>query len=99
MEYLCDKKQLPNKEEMMKEMQDELHELYKNGLSNKHAHMMGPKQGNYYLELSNMAGLEPIPPVMTELHNESSRRFNQDLLHFRDDVYKIVDDEHYIQVQ
>lgn len=83
---------------MLEETKKQLDQLYKEGLSDKHAHMMGPKQADYYLGLSDMANLEPIPPVMSELHNESSKRFNDDLINFRNDIFRIINDEEYVQI-
>lgn len=66
-------------------------------LTNRQAHMMGPLQNSYYDALSSTAKLDFIAPVFTNLHNESSRRFLEDLVHFREDAYKIVDDNTFIQ--
>lgn len=77
---------------------NELEERTKKGLQKKHFHMMGPEQGDYYNSLANLAGIETLPPVLTKLHNESSKRFLDDLVHYREDRYKIIDDYDYIQL-
>lgn len=68
------------------------------GLSKRNFHMMGPAQGDYYKDLAETAGVVPLPPVLTKLHNESSMRFLDDLVHYRSDRYKIVDSENFIQL-
>lgn len=60
--------------------------------------MMGHEQGRYYDDLANTAGVTPLPPVLTTLHNESSMRFLDDLVHYRQDRYKIIDDYNYVHL-
>ena len=66
------------------------------GFTKRQFHMMGPLQGDYYDELADLAAIERLPPVLTKLHNESSGRFLDDLVHYRDDRYKIIDTENFI---
>lgn len=61
--------------------------------------MMGKYQGRYYDELSKFGKLPTIPPVFTKLHNESSTRFEDDLVNYRNDVFKIIDDETFLQIK
>lgn len=57
------------------------------------------KQNEYYEDLSKTAGIENLKPVITKLHNDSSLRFLDDLVNFRKDVYRIIDDETFIKVK
>jgi len=68
------------------------------GLQKRHFHMMGHEQGNYYNDLANIAGITPLPPVLTKLHNDSSMRFLDDLVNYRQDRYKILDDYNFVQL-
>lgn len=68
------------------------------GLKKKHFHMMGPEQEHYFDDLVDVAGLTPLPSVLTKLHNASSQRFLDDLVHYRQDRYRIVDDYNFIQL-
>ncbi|XP_020708737.2 senecionine N-oxygenase isoform X1 [Athalia rosae] len=95
--WLGDKK-LPTKEDMLAEEKREIETRRKEGLSKQQFHMMGPKQGRYYEELSETADLDPLPPVLTTLHNESSQRFLDDLSNYREDRYKIIDNYNYVQL-
>ncbi|XP_059622652.1 senecionine N-oxygenase [Phlebotomus argentipes] len=91
---------MPSRQEMLEDTQREMEERFqKRGYKKRHAHMMGPDQGKYYADLAECAGLVPLKPVITKLHNESSQKFLDDLTNFRNDVYEIVDDETFIQVK
>lgn len=89
---------MPSKEAMLAEEAVELKKKLDKGLEKRHFHMMGPEQGNYYDDLAKTAGITPLPPVLTKLHNESSMRFLDDLVHYREDRYRIVDDFNYVQL-
>ncbi|KAG8225696.1 hypothetical protein J437_LFUL001729 [Ladona fulva] len=90
---------LPSTEEMDADADEEIERRRKCGLGRRQAHMMGPLQGDYYDDLAKTAGIQGIPPVMTKLHNESSQRFLDDLVNYRNDVYRILDSENFVQVK
>jgi len=56
-------------------------------------------QDKYYDDLARLGGLKPLDPVLTKLHNESSRRFLEDLVNYRSDVYRLVDENNYVKVK
>ena len=90
---------LPSREEMLRaEAIEKDVRFNKDGFTKRQFHMMGPLQGSYYDLLANAADLERLPPVLTKLHNESSNRFLDDLVHYREDRYRIVDDENYEKI-
>ncbi|XP_058465155.1 senecionine N-oxygenase-like [Malaya genurostris] len=93
LKYYSGEKRLPTQQEMITDMNAQMERRWEQGYRKSQAHMMGPAQGEYYKDLAETAALEPIKPVMTKLHNESSQRFNDDLLNFRRDVFRIVDDQ------
>lgn len=88
---------LPGREEMLADTQHEMQRRRALGMKNRQAHMMGPMQGDYYSELAALGNLESLPAVLTKLHNESSQRFLEDLVSYREDVYKIIDQDNYIK--
>lgn len=98
MTFWLNKKKLPSKEIMLAEEAAELARKQQQGLSKRHFHMMGPEQGHYYDDLAKTAGINSLPPVLTALHNDSSTRFEEDLVHYREDRYKIIDDFNYIKL-
>ncbi|XP_058833424.1 senecionine N-oxygenase-like [Topomyia yanbarensis] len=98
LKYYCGEVKLPSRKEMIADMNEKMEQRWGQGYRKRQAHMMGPAQGEYYEDLARTAGLEPLKPVMTKLHNESSRRFNDDLLNFRRDKFRIVDDQSFEEV-
>lgn len=56
-------------------------------------------QNTYYDDLANTAEIDNLKPVMTKLHNDSSERFLDDLVNFRKDIYRIIDDETFIKIK
>ncbi|OXU22776.1 hypothetical protein TSAR_011662 [Trichomalopsis sarcophagae] len=90
---------LPSREAMLADEKREMDDRFnKRGFTKRQFHMMGPLQGDYYDDLADTAAIERLPPVLTKLHNESSNRFLDDLVHYREDRYRIIDSENYIQL-
>uniref|UniRef100_A0A1B0B9Z9 Flavin-containing monooxygenase n=1 Tax=Glossina palpalis gambiensis TaxID=67801 RepID=A0A1B0B9Z9_9MUSC len=98
MKFWTQQKSLPSQYEMLTDTKQQMDARFAKGYKKRQAHMMGEEQGFYYTDLAKTADIEDIKPVMTLLHNESSRRFMDDLLHFRDDIFRIVDDNHFIKI-
>lgn len=96
--FMTGRKQLPPRDEMLDDHEKEMNERWSKGYRKHQAHLMGPDQNKYYDDLATTAGVEPIPSVMTKLHNFSSLRFLDDLTNFRNDNFRILNDETFIQV-
>ncbi|KAK7870403.1 hypothetical protein R5R35_003739 [Gryllus longicercus] len=90
---------LPSRQAMLADAERDQEQRRRAGLGPRQAHMLGPMQGDYYDELADFAGLPRVPPVMAALHNESSSRFLEDLVHYRSDIYRIVDDSTFLKVK
>lgn len=97
--FITGRKKMPTKETMLQDTEREMNDRWARGYKIHQAHLMGPEQNKYYSDLSTTAGIEPLKPVITKLHNESSQRFLDDLTHFRQDVFRILDDETFIKVK
>ncbi|KAG5330695.1 SNO1 oxygenase, partial [Acromyrmex charruanus] len=91
-------RQFPAQADMLRSEAEEAARRAERGLQKRHFHMMGPEQEHYYSDLANVAGITPLLPVLSKLHNESSMRFLKDLVHFREDRYKILDDYNFVQL-
>lgn len=90
---------MPTKEEMIQDMEEDMRvRLEEKGYKRRQAHMMGTDQDKYYDDLSRTAQIDNLKPVMTKLHNESSQRFLDDLVNFRTDIFRIVDDETFVKL-
>lgn len=83
---------------LQEENREKEHRFQGHGFKKRQFHMMGPLQGDYYDDLSDTGSLERLPPVLTKLHNESSNRFLEDLNNYREDRYKILDEENFVQL-
>ncbi|XP_049832100.1 uncharacterized protein LOC126272888 [Schistocerca gregaria] len=91
--------QLPSREQMLRDTEEEAAERTAAGLSGRQFHMMGERQGRFYRELAAVGRVAPLPPVLAKLHDESSRRFLEDLPGYRRDVYRLLDDHNYVQLR
>lgn len=93
-------RELPLRESMLADERAEKSErLEKLGYTKRQFHMMGQLQGAYYDDLADTAGIERLPPVLTKLHNESSDRFLDNLVHYRESRYRVLDRENFVQLE
>ncbi|XP_018577185.1 senecionine N-oxygenase [Anoplophora glabripennis] len=90
---------LPSSEEMRMHTDREMQRRWEKGYSKRQAHMMGQYQEEYYNDLAADANTIPIAPVLVKLRDLSVKRLYDDLLNFREDRYKIVDNETYVRVK
>lgn len=86
---------LPSPEEMTRHWEEEKIDRASRGFTRRQAHMMGPDQEKYYASLASEANTENLPSVITKIREESSIRFLKNLQNYRQDVYKIIDDDTY----
>lgn len=92
-------KEMPSRESMMNDFERQMKERFARNFKEHQAHMMGTEQNKYYDDLAATAEIEGLKPVITKLHNWSSRRFLDDLLNFRKDVFRIIDDDTFVKVE
>ncbi|XP_011552845.2 senecionine N-oxygenase isoform X1 [Plutella xylostella] len=86
---------LPSKEQMFVHWEEEKSDRAARGYTKRQAHMMGPDQEKYYASLAEEANTKGLPPVLTKIREESSNRFLHNLKNYRQDIYKIIDDDTY----
>lgn len=96
--YLEGSMSLPSADEMRMHTQKDIENRQAKGYTKRQMHMMGPDQESYYNDLAQEADTEPIPPVLIKLRDLSVKRLYDDLLNFREDQYRIVDDNNFIKV-
>ncbi|XP_050294534.1 senecionine N-oxygenase [Anthonomus grandis grandis] len=96
--YLKGEMSLPSKEAMNEDTQADIQARLSKGYNKRQMHMMGPDQESYYNQLAEEANTSPIPPVMVKLRDLSVKRLYDDLLNFRDDQYRIVDEQNFVKV-
>ncbi|XP_037047361.1 senecionine N-oxygenase [Bradysia coprophila] len=98
LKFITGQQQMPTKVEMIEDMEEDMRLRLEKGFKRRQAHMMGTDQDKYYDDLSRTARIDNLKPVMTKLHNESSQRFLDDLVNFRKDIFRIVDDETFVKL-
>ncbi|KAH8260968.1 hypothetical protein KR044_001161, partial [Drosophila immigrans] len=91
--YFYGSNELPSTKEMMVDTMECMNKRWQAGYKKRQAHMLGENQMHYFTELANNAQIENIKPVMAKLHIESTKCFNENLLHFREDIFRLVDSE------
>ncbi|KAH8403467.1 hypothetical protein KR222_001158, partial [Zaprionus bogoriensis] len=96
--YLFGSNQLPPVQDMLADTLQYFNKLWEKGYKKRQAHMLGDMQMDYYSDLAMTAKIENIKPVMAKLHIESSNCFNNNLLSFRDDLFKIIDNETFVKI-
>lgn len=98
LKFFTGQQQLPTKVEMIEDTERDMRLRLAKGYRTRQAHMMGTDQNEYYDDLARTAQIENVKPVMAKLHNESSQRFLDDLVNFRKDIFRIVDDETFVKL-
>lgn len=91
-------KELPNRADMLAEMEADMQERWANGVSKRVAHKMGVKQFDYYEDLAVTAGVAKLKPVINKLMKACSRRYIYELDTYRQNRFKVVDDENFVQI-
>lgn len=89
---------LPSTEEMRLNTNQDIENRIAKGYTKRQMHMMGPDQQSYYNDLAEDAQITPIPPVLVKLRDLSVKRLYDDLLNFREDQYKIIDENNFVKV-
>ncbi|XP_037946848.1 senecionine N-oxygenase isoform X2 [Teleopsis dalmanni] len=97
LKYMTGEKLLPTVTDMLVDMEKEMQSRWKKGYKKRQAHLLGYQQMEYFTDLAETAEVTNIKEVMAKLHNESSERFLDDLLHFREDKFKLIDDFTFIK--
>nr|XP_022920143.1 flavin-containing monooxygenase FMO GS-OX4-like [Onthophagus taurus] len=98
MKYLNGEMHLPSLEVMRKEEENEINTKMLKGYRERDFHKMGCFQQEYYDSLANLAGIKSLPPVIAKVRDCSFKRFYENLMTYRSDRYKIVDDESFVHI-
>ncbi|XP_060656174.1 senecionine N-oxygenase isoform X1 [Drosophila nasuta] len=96
--YFYGPNKLPSTQEMLEDTVGTMNKRWQAGYKKRQAHMLGENQMHYFTELANEAKIENIKPVMAKLHIESTNCFNENLLHFREDIFRLVDSETFLKL-
>ncbi|CAG9766255.1 unnamed protein product [Ceutorhynchus assimilis] len=98
--YLTGDMDLPSKEEMRLHTEKDVEDRIVKGYTKRQMHRMGagPNQQAYYDDLGQEANIATIPSVMVKIWDAGVHRLLSDLIRFRGDKYRIVDENNFVQV-
>lgn len=95
--YFTKKREFPSREEMFADLEKEIEQRRKKGLTNRQAHAMGDKQYNYYEDLAETAGIENIKPVINKIMDDCRLKYIYELATYRNQCFKVLDDETFVK--
>lgn len=96
MQYLNGNATLPSYEVMLIDSDNELKKRLAKGWPKKKGHSLGKTfQLEYINDLSITANIENVRKVFIQIYEDCSARRAADPLNYRNDVYEIIDDEHF----
>ncbi|XP_062558931.1 uncharacterized protein LOC134223755 [Armigeres subalbatus] len=92
-------KSLPTQEEMAADTRADEEERAAKGFIKREAHMLaGDLQQRYYDDLACIADVEPLRPVLTKLYAVCIQDKKRDIMNYRSNVYRILDNDTFIKV-
>ena len=94
--YLAGLIELPKKEGMMDELNDEIIALKILGKPLRHFHRLGSKQWNYNQDLARIANVQNVPDYVEKLFNQVLERKMSSLLNYKEDNFKWTNNEYKI---
>lgn len=96
MQYLNGNATLPSRDEMLADSENQLHKRLALGWPKKKGHSIGGAlQREYFNDLSTTANIENVREVFLKIYEDSSIRRGENPKTYRNDVYTIIDDEHF----
>ncbi|KAG5680245.1 hypothetical protein PVAND_009767 [Polypedilum vanderplanki] len=96
LKFMTQQLKLPTKEEMLRDYKKNMEEQWKRGLSKRRAHLLGfDVQEKYFEELSTIAQLEPVKPVILKIFNKSILNLFSNLDNYREKNFKVINDEEF----
>ena len=97
MKFLTGEKKLPSKSEMLKDMHIQLEKHYRKGYRKRLTHFLGSEQKEYYNQLAQMADIENIPEVMSDMHFAARTTMLQEPEQYQNYKYTIINDKTFIR--
>lgn len=94
--FMTGKKRMPTKAEMMDELEEDLKWRREKGYPEKKFHHLGGDILNeYYRDLADKADLEPIQPIIAQMHTQSLVNRRTDYIGFHDYKFEVVDENNF----
>lgn len=93
-------KLLPPKHEMIKSDRDTYQQRLQQGLPpHKAGHQLGPIQWDFYRELAELGGNEPLEPIYEMLYNESGKGRKNDLMNYKKANFVVLGKDQFTRVE
>lgn len=94
--FMTKQKQLPTREEMLRDTDDEMNERWKTMAKCK-SHFIGLERNTSYCEdIAKTAGIVPLKPAVLKIFENNFAKFFENFNEFRNYHYKIIDDENFV---
>ncbi|XP_033127746.1 flavin-containing monooxygenase FMO GS-OX-like 4 isoform X2 [Anneissia japonica] len=84
--------QLPSKEQMELDIEKDYQKRLAEGLPNRHAHAMGPRQWQYNDDLCHLAHIQTVPDVVRKLYDAVHDERTWNVANYKKNNYKLIDD-------
>ncbi|XP_068148263.1 senecionine N-oxygenase [Drosophila tropicalis] len=98
LKFYTGKVEFPSKEEMLANLEKETGERWDCGYYNrKKAHQMGERQFEYYNDLTRIAGIDNVRPVVHKVMKDCGKKYIFELDTYRNHRYTILDDETFVK--
>lgn len=82
---------------MIKDIHDHVESKLVNGKPKKSYFITTAEEdADYYANLAAMANIQPLPKVLSKIHSRAVKQLYSNFPYFRNDKYKIIDDEDFI---
>lgn len=94
--FVTGRKKFPSKDEILKELYDDMRWRREAGMKKKYSHHLGGEVlAKYHRDLADKADITPIHPVIPKLHVQSLENRKQDYIGFHDYKFEVVDEENF----
>lgn len=91
---------LPSTDEMRQNMNDDVYQRQVLGYKKRKMHQLGKDFMRIYLgELATMTNNDPIKPVIFDIYYRRQLLMQQDLRHYKDYNYQIIDDDTFLETR
>lgn len=86
-------RQLPSKEEMLKDTEEDLQMRLNRGWQRRHAHKMGDLMADYYRQMAEYADIRIMPNVYLKIWKSVGMGIFSNYLNYRKFRYNVIDEE------
>lgn len=96
MQYLNGNATLPSREDRLADTEIELSKRLAVGWPKKKGHSIaGEFQRQYFHDLSKTANIENVREIYLRIYEDSSKRRSEEPKNYRNDVYRIIDEQNF----